>query len=613
MSVLISVHQLKKTFGVRPLFDGITFTIESGERIGLIGPNGAGKSTLLKILTGKVDPDSGTLSRARGVKTAYLPQDPAFSPNSTVLSTIFEGLPPGAQHEWEYIAAAEELISKLSLNQNGIGPDTQIDTLSGGWKKRVALARELVKSPDLLLLDEPTNHLDVESILWLEEFLSKAPFATLTVTHDRLFLQRIANRILELDRRNAGGLLSVDGDYTTYLETKDQLMAAQERREIVLKNTLRRETEWLRRGAKARTTKQQARINRAGDLKDEVQELNTRNQQRTARIEFSSMGQSPKQLINAQGISKSYGTRPLFDKLDLMITPGTRVALLGANGCGKSTLIRILVGEELPDTGEVKRSDKLSVAYFEQNRDTLNPDISLSETLCPRGDHVEFRGQRIHIRSYLDRFLFTQQQMDMPVGRLSGGEQSRILIAKLMLQPANVLVLDEPTNDLDMATLTILEECLIDFDGAVLLVTHDRYFLDQVATKILSFPIKQNSSQLISFASLEQWEQWQANESLAPTTGSKGVSSTATANSGTSKKPTKLSYNEQREYDSMEKHIHETESALAKLSAESSLPENLTKAATLNELAKGMAELQNKLDRLYARWSELEEIVNPKS
>lgn len=608
MAMLISAHQLRKTFGERPLFTGVTFIIESGERIGLIGPNGAGKSTLLKILTGAAEPDSGTISRSRGLNVGYLPQLPTFTDGTSVIDTIFEGLVEQGRdrYDWESIALAEEYLSKLSLNQNGIGPETLVDTLSGGWKKRVALARELVKKPDLLLLDEPTNHLDVESIVWLEEFLARAPFATLTVTHDRLFLQRIANRILELDKRNPGGLLSVAGDYTTYLDLKDQLMTAQEQREIILKNTLRRETEWLRRGAKARTTKQQARITRHGELKDQVGDLVTRNVQRTAKIEFASAGQTPKRLIEAEGISKSYGDRVLFKNLNLPINPGTRVALLGTNGCGKSTLIRVLLGEEEADTGTVKRSEKINVAYFEQNRETLDPNITLANTLCPRGDHVEFRGGRTHIRSYLDRFLFTQQQMDMPVGKLSGGEQSRLLIARLMLQTANVLVLDEPTNDLDMATLSILEGCLTDFDGAVLLVTHDRYFLDQVATQILAFPPEPSNGQLVSFASLEQWESWQIEQ--LQQARSPGQSKTNSTSSDSSKKR-KLSFNEQREYDSMEKTIHETEAALAKLSAESAKTENQTNASRLNEIAKGMSELQNTLDRLYARWSELEAAV----
>ena len=299
MAILVSAHKLRKAFAARPLFDELTFSIESGEKIGLIGPNGAGKSTLLRIFASQTSPDDGKLSFQRGVKIGFLEQVPTFTSDSTVLAAVLAA--SDDPDDWNNIATAGEFLSKLNLNE-----EDQVSSLSGGWKKRVALARELVKRPDLLLLDEPTNHLDVESILWLEEFLSNAPFATLTITHDRLFLQRIANRILELDRRNPGGLLSISGDYAHYLETKDLMMAAQERREGILKNTLRRETEWLRRGAKARTTKQQARIQRHGELKGEVEELEVRNQVRTARIEFQGAEKNPKKLIEAKNLSKSY-------------------------------------------------------------------------------------------------------------------------------------------------------------------------------------------------------------------------------------------------------------------------------------------------------------------
>lgn len=601
MGILVSAHQLKKTYGVRPLFEGITFMLKEGERVGLIGPNGAGKSTLLKVIAQKTSPDGGTVSFQKGLKVGYLEQVPAFKSGATVEATIIEGaISQGKDpHDWEVMADVQEYMARLSL------VDGPVDKLSGGWKKRVALARELVKTPDLLLLDEPTNHLDVESILWLEEFLANASFATLTVTHDRLFLQRIANRILELDKRNAGGLLSVDGDYSTYLELKDQLMAAQERREIILKNTLRRETEWLRRGAKARTTKQTARIKRAEELQDSVAELGVRNQSRTARIDFQGLEKNPKRLIDAKEISKSYGARTLFKKIDLMISPGTRLGLLGPNGCGKSTLIRVLLGQESPDTGTVFRADGLSVAYFEQNRDALNPDESVADTLCPRGDHVDYRGSRMHIRGYLDRFLFTPEQTEMRVGNLSGGEQSRLLLAKLMLNAANVLVLDEPTNDLDLATLTILEECLTEFPGAVLFVTHDRYFLDQVATKILGFT---ETGELLGFTGIEQWEQWQMQQERASQARPEPAKAAALVSAKPDAGPKrKLSYKEQRELDSMEETIQKAEAELASLAAESSNPSLVSNSSRLTEISKSMAKAQAEIDRLYARWNELTE------
>ena len=599
MTILANAHQLSKSFGARSLFSGLTFAIESNERIGLIGPNGAGKSTLLRILAGQMAPDSGTLSFQRGMKVGFMEQVPTFAPDAYILSTVLEG--SNDPYEWENISLAHEFISKLELDAFEV--DTPIAKLSGGWKKRVALAREMIKKPDLLLLDEPTNHLDVESILWLEKFLSRSDFSTLTITHDRLFLQRVSDRIIELDSRHPGGLLSVKGDYAAYVEVRSQLISAQERREVILKNTLRRETEWLRQGAKARTTKQQARINRAGDLKETVEDLTTRNQTRTARIDFQSAEKNPKKLIEAKSISKKYGDRKIITDFDLMVTPGMRIGLLGSNGSGKSTLIRILLGFEAPSAGMVLRSEHLSVAYFDQTREALDPNVTLSKTLCPSGDYVDYRGARVHIRSYLDRFLFTSTQMDMPVGKLSGGEQARILIAKLMLTQANILVLDEPTNDLDMATLSVLEECLTEFNGAVILVSHDRYFLDQVANKILAFP-KDGSGKLISFSDLNQWESWYLDQPKnQPPIPEKAALKTDEVAAGKKKK---LGFKEQRELDSMEANIKIVEDQLAVLVHESSLPQNASNSVTLAKISEQMSELQKEIDRLYHRWTDLE-------
>ncbi len=604
MAILVSVSNLSKSFAARPLFEKITFAIESNERIGLIGPNGAGKSTLLRILASQTTPDQGNLSFQRGIRVGFLEQTPIFSPEATIHSTLLECI--SNLEDWEAEGRIQEIISKLSLGDSQI----KVKTLSGGWKKRVALARELIKQPDLLLLDEPTNHLDVESILWLEEFLGNAPFATLTITHDRVFLQKISNRILELDRRNPDGLLSIKGDYATYLEVKDQMMNAQERREIILKNTLRRETEWLRQGAKARTTKQQARIQRAESLGEEVQELEYRNQSRVSRIEFQGTDKNPKKLVEAQKISLSYDGKNIFSDVSLLLTPGKRVGILGPNGCGKSTLVRVLTATEQPQSGSVRHSDHLSIAYFEQNRETLDPEISVLKTVCPQGDYVDYRGSKMHVRSYLDRFLFSSGQMEMAVGKLSGGEQSRLLLAKLMLIEANLLVLDEPTNDLDMVTLTVLQDCLVDFPGAVLLVTHDRYFLDQVATEILAFASHEpNTGKVVSFASLDQWEKWFLEEARKAKTLLKSSQGSTQKNSTSSPTPKKkkLSFKELKELESMEETIHRTEELLAQITEQSTLPEHAKNPIRLVEITKEMTRLQTEVDRLYARWSELEE------
>ena len=610
MSILVSIAGISKAFGARPLFENLTFAIESEERIGLIGPNGAGKSTLLRLLAGLDHPDSGVISFQRGLRVGYLEQTPTFSPQATILSTLLEAVKDHpSQEDWEHHARAHSLISQLSLGED----ERLVSQLSGGWKKKVALARELMKTPDLLLLDEPTNHLDVESILWLEEFLAQARFATLTITHDRAFLQKVSRRILELDRRNPGGLLSVQGDYAQYLETKSQMMAAQERREVILKNTLRRETEWLRRGAKARTTKQQARIQRAETLKNEVGELEVRNQSRSVQIDFQGASKNPKKLIEAQKVSCDIQGKTLFSQLDLILTPGTRLGILGPNGCGKSTLVRTLAGLDQPSSGSIYRSENLSIAYFEQNREALDPELSVMRTLCPTGDSVTYRGERVHIRSYLDRFLFSAGQMEMAVGKLSGGEQSRLLIAQLMLNPANLLILDEPTNDLDMATLSILEDCLVEFPGAVILVTHDRYFLDQVTTQILAFDTRAESpdQRIQTFSDLFQWESWLKQQSKLEASSPKKQEQVqaqveqAPATKDPSKRK-KLSYKDQRELDSMESVIHDKEKRLAQLTEQSLLPENASRATQLLEITREMESLHHEIDQLYVRWAELE-------
>jgi ATP-binding cassette subfamily F protein uup len=618
MATLLGAHALEMSFGARPLFSGVSFTVDDGERIGLIGPNGAGKSTLLKILAGRLSPDAGALSPRRGLRVGYLEQMPDFAPDATVGGALLEGASGG--EAWEREGRAADLIERLGLGAAGHGADASVATLSGGWKKRVALGRALIGEPDLLLLDEPTNHLDVEGIQWIEALLAAAPFATVTITHDRVFLQRVTNRILELDRRHAGGLLSVKGNYQRYLEVRAATLAAQERREVALQNTLRREIEWLSRGPPARTTKQQARIDRAADLAEEVAELGLRNKTEGVELEIAATARLPRRLIEARGIAKSYGDRRLFGYgsaagEDLLLGPGVRLGLLGTNGCGKSTLIRVLVGAEAPDRGTVQRADGLQVAYFEQNRDALDPEATVADTVCPAGDYVDLHGSRIHVRGYLDRFLFTSEQTTQKVGRLSGGEQSRLLLAQLMLRPAQLLVLDEPTNDLDTATLGVLEDCLTEFAGAVLLVTHDRYFLDQVATSILAFP-PGTGGRLERFASVAQWERWYTAERAAlerrgavggGATGSEGDrrGDAGPVAGGEPKKRAKLSYKEQRELDGMEAAILEAEGVLAALVEESQRSDVVTNDARLIELGAQVAAAQAKVDALYERWAEL--------
>ena len=597
--ILVGAHQITKSFTSRPLFENLTFSINKGDRIGLIGPNGAGKSTLLKIIAGLSSIDAGRLTIQKGLRVGYLAQQPEFNPNLTVYEAVQEGvLDPD---DWESIAYSQEISGKLELDR--FGESTKVNELSGGWKKRVALARELTKRPDILLMDEPTNHMDVESIMWLEDLLSKAQFATLTITHDRLFLQKISNRIIEINKKHAGGLLSVNGSYADFLESKEDLLRAQQGHEQKLKNTLTRETEWLRRGAKARQTKQTARIKAAHELAETVDELTFRNQNAKVSFDFRGVDKNPKKLVEAIGISKKFGNNQIIPNYDLLITPKSRIALMGSNGCGKSTLIKILTGELPPDTGVVKHAERLQVAYFEQNRDSLDPETSLFKTVCPKGDHVEYAGQMIHARSYLARFLFTFEQMETPVRKLSGGEQSRLLLARLMLTQCNLLVLDEPTNDLDMETLEVLADVLNEFNGAIILVTHDRYFLDQMTNKIIAFGKDKNGvPTLTSMVGLDQWQDWFDEQQQSLATGNKTNSDTQNDASTTKKK--KLGFNKQRELDGMEQKVLELEEKIKTLTSdlETTAGSDAKKAV---RIGRELTAAQNELEKLYSRWSEL--------
>lgn len=601
--ILIGAHQLGKSYTARPLFENLSFSIESGERIGLIGPNGAGKSTLLKILAGKTDYDSGRLSITKGLKVGYLEQIPTFSAEATIQSTVAEGM--ADEHDWEDMARAEEMTAKLNLTQ--FAPDMLVSQLSGGWRKRVALARELTRNPDLLLLDEPTNHLDVESILELEEILENSPFATLTITHDRLFLQRVSKRIIELDRRHPQGMLSVNGDYAYFLSIREDLMATQELRETKLKNTLRRETEWLRRGAQARQTKQTARIKGHAKLSETVGDLTSRNRVARVKFDFASLEKNPKKLIEAKGISKSYDGRLIIPKTDLLITPKSRIGLMGQNGTGKSTLIKLLTQLEQPDTGTVHHAERLKVSYFEQNRESLDPEVSVMKTVCPHGDHVDYAGNKLHVRSYLSRFLFGQDQADTPVRKLSGGEQSRLLLARLMLREANLLVLDEPTNDLDIATLDSLAEVLNEFNGAIILVTHDRYFLDQMTNLILAFGIDEKGEKSIEpMVGLDQWEVWHDEQmQIKVELADKVEAEKRSRKPEAAKAVKKLTLAEENELKGMEQTIQKAEARVATLTQDLAEKAATATPFDLSKIAKQLKEAEKDVARLYKRWEEL--------
>ncbi|PIU20815.1 MAG: ABC transporter ATP-binding protein, partial [Elusimicrobia bacterium CG08_land_8_20_14_0_20_59_10] len=513
MSILISCRELTKSFGARPLFEGLSFGLFEGERTGLIGPNGTGKSTLLKILAGQETPDGGTLAPRRGLRLGYLPQQDRVEdapPGLTVKDRLVSALEGLGLEDYEIEMRVTGGIARAGFQ----APGQEVSGLSGGGRKRLAILAQVVREPDLLLFDEPTNHLDLGGVLWLEKLLDGVKFPFLVVTHDRRFLERVCNRVIELDRRYPEGHFSSAGSYSRFLENREVFLDAQASREDSVRNIVRGEIEWLRKGPRARATKQKARIDRAGRLIGELSELEYRNSQgRATTIDFLAGDRQVNRLVNLAGVSKALGGRRLFNGLDLALRPGDKLGLIGENGSGKTTLLRTLAGLLPPDSGTVKLAEGLRTVVFDQHRDSLDLSLTLRRALCPAGEHVDYKGSFVHINSWAKRFLFRSEQLDLPLSRLSGGEQSRVLMADLMRRPADLLLLDEPTNDLDIRSLEVLENSLKDFGGALVLVTHDRYLLDRVCGAVLGLDGRGGHG---CFGGLEQWEEWQAQCAEGP-------------------------------------------------------------------------------------------------
>lgn len=592
---LISASNVSVSFAGRTIFEKVNLGIESKQKIALVGPNGAGKSTLLKVLARIHKPDSGDVIWARGLKIGFLAQTPLFDQEQT----IFNYLIPDPM-DTDQLTRALEWVSKLQIDQFDL--DKMVTTLSGGWQKKIALAKELAADPDLLFLDEPTNHLDLDSIMWLENMIKSAPFACVTITHDRLFLQRIADSIFDLDPRNIDFLWAFKGTYDLYLEAKAEQLSHLKTRQTVMQNTLRRETEWLRRGAQARQTKQKARIDRAGQIDEQVDDLKNRNANREAKIDFTTQDRIPKKIIELKNVTKSFNDQILFEDFSLIIGGRSRIGLLGKNGAGKSTLIKILMGIEKPSAGQVSFDDKLTFNYFEQSRESLDFTLSVLKNVCPEGDYVYFQNQYTHIRSYLERFLFFGDKVDLPAAKLSGGEQARLRLAQMMLKSAQVLILDEPTNDLDLETLQVLEQALIDYPGAIILVTHDRYFLDQVCDQIIAF--EPNETELVLYTGYYQWEQAHLDRKKNKDSLSKPVSSDLNTEN---KKKSKISFKDKQDWETIEERIALLEMTQKQIEVKMS---QTNQAQELAKLSQELAILTAKVEQAYLRWSELESIMN---
>jgi ATP-binding cassette subfamily F protein uup len=604
--LLLSCQDLTKAFGANPLFEGLSFSIAEGDHIGVVGPNGAGKTTLLRILTGDEDPTSGTRTVRRMLRVGYVPQDPRFPVGATVASVLGTAAadPVIDQYETDGRVAAAMRMAAL------VDGEQPVSALSGGWLKRLAIARALVGEPELLLLDEPTNHLDLDGIFWLEDLLQRVPLAFLAVSHDRYFLEAIATRVIEINRAFASGLLDAKGRYSDYLEKKDVQLAGQAAYQESLRNRVRGELEWLSRKARARTRKAKARIDEAGRLRGELADLDARARLAAVDVDFTGTERRTRRLLVARGLTKSYGARTVLRDVPLALAPGTRLGLVGANGSGKTTLLRLLAGLEAPDSGSITRALDLRVVTFDQKRERIDPGLTLRRALAPAGDSVVFNGMSIHVAGWAKRFLFLPEQLEMPLGRFSGGEQARVLIARLMLEPADLLLLDEPTNDLDIPTLEVLEESLLEFAGALVLVTHDRHLLERVSTTLLALDGQGSAT---AYADYAQWElAREAAETVSDGPGAESPASraplpdAATKRSRTAGSPGRLGYLEQREWEAIESRIEEAERELAARRASAADPAIASDHAALTERLAALAPAQAAVDRLYARWAELE-------
>jgi len=631
---LITLDQASLAYGLTPLLDHVAFQLDPGERVGLIGRNGAGKSSMLKAIAGNIKLDDGVVWRAPSVRIAWVPQEPPLDATQTVLEAVAEGLGDlrqvlldyhhvsvelshadadtdallermqhlqhelEAQNGWQAQARIDTAISKLGLPE-----DAGISSLSGGWKKRVALAQALVAEPEVLLLDEPTNHLDFEAIEWLEELLLNFNGAVLFITHDRRFLDRLATRIVELDR---GILTDFPGSYAAYQSKKQELLAVEEQQAAKFDKFLAQEEVWIRQGIKARRTRNEGRVRRLEALRRERAARQERIGQVSLAIDAGE--RSGKLVAELTHVAKSFGDKTIIRDFSTRIMRGDRIGLLGPNGAGKSTLLKLILGELQPDAGTVERGTKLSVAYFDQMREQLNEEATLSDTISPGADYIQIGNERKHVISYLEDFLFPPQRARAPVKSLSGGERNRLLLARLFSQPANVLVLDEPTNDLDIDTLELLEELLQSFAGTLFLVSHDRAFLENTVTQVIAF---EGDGRLTEFGGgYDDWRRFQAARAAeAATAKSRPASAAPKAAAARTEagQPGRLSFKEAKELEALPEQIEVLEQEQQEITGQ------LTDATLYREqpeqvkrLQARLAEIEASIETALARWEELE-------
>jgi len=601
MPDLLSARNLSKSHPAATLFEGLSITIGERTRTGLIGPNGAGKTTLVRILAGLEEPDEGTVSRRKSMRAAYVKQSDLFEDGATPLSVAKAAMDRVAGPRLDLETRASIALSKLGFENF----ERPVCELSGGWKKRLSIACAVGLDPDLLMLDEPTNHLDLEGVLWLESFARSSPISMIFITHDRQFLENVATRIIELSPAYPGGMFEARGNYTDFLNRKHAFLDAQAAEESALANKVRRDTAWLRQGIQGRQTRNKTQVAAAADRRGELKATKNRNlaPTRTTTIDFQATERKTNRLLALHSVAMSMGGKRLFHDLDLVLTPGRRLGILGVNGAGKTTLLKLMSGELEPDSGTIKRAADLRVVTFSQHRGTLDRTQTLQEALCPVGDMVEYRGKQVHVTGWAQRFLFEADQLATLVSNLSGGEQARLLIANLMLEPADVLLLDEPTNDLDIPSLEVLENALLEFPGAIALVTHDRFMLDRIATEFVGLD---DEGGIKEFQTCDQWHAHRKSirNSKSVVLGAKKSGSPMAA----AKKPKrKRGYKDDREYKQMEIAILKAEERVEALEAEA---EANTQHARAAELFQSLSDAQEHIKQLYVRWAELEAMAD---
>jgi ATP-binding cassette subfamily F protein uup len=640
---VVNVSDLRKSYGTRTIFDGVSIAVDEAEKVGFIGVNGSGKSTLFRIIAGLESAGSGTIALRRGASVRYLSQEPEFSTGLTIRDAVAEGRPElhaavsefealglrlsasGADHEalahrhaelaatierlggWDWMHRIEAMLTRLGVTHW----DRPVDGLSGGEAKRVALARTLLAQPELLLLDEPTNHLDADTVLFLEEYLIEYAGAVMLITHDRYFLDRVVDRMVEV---SAGELTAYVGGYTEYLEAQAERADRQSVIDAKRRKLIEKELEWARRSPPARTGKQRARIQRTKALDKESQAFR-RQQTGDLTLHAPTTTRLGRTVLNLHGISMAFGNRVLIRGLSTILRAGERVGIIGPNGAGKTTLVRIMLGDEAPDAGSVELGINTRIAYFDQLRTQIDPELSVYDA-AGGTDWVEVGGRRIHMRSYLEDFLFPTERQQQKVSSLSGGERNRLMLAKLFLEPSNLLILDEPTNDLDLVTLQVLEAALTDYAGCVIMVTHDRFFLDKIATGLLVFEgggvVHRHEGGFELYHRLVERREAEAakakvvsqREKQDRTTRKPSGSDTAQPSSAARKR---LTWKEERELETLTSSIVDAEARRALLAGRLADPELYQDAGEAANVAAAFADAEALVERLYARWAELEE------